>query len=304
MGTLTDRVRTTTVWLLAAAVAVTGCASPDEPVPAAEVETPAAATLDGGVPAELAQPVPAQRPLTSRPKRELPDITDPEVQALIEQRKQERAEIRRVQSEERRARDAERREALEQARQQREERQAAASRVHGELRCDHPATRWCERAADVLAVQLPSWENLGWNVHITPERPDEWLGGLAYGELRRVEVFPQDGWTEATFDRVLLHEMGHAIDRELLTDADRRRWSAERGIGEQVAWRAGGYPHDHSAAGEDFAEVVVYAAFGFAPRSPYGTPSDELVAAWRPWLRPDLSSHDPTARTARAASAP
>jgi len=245
-----------------------------------------AGSLDGAAPLMTAPAVwqPAETGTATLP-RPTPEPPTPELLAVIEQRRAERAELRQREAEERR-----------QARTRREERRAqtaardvATRHTVGALVCAH-TTAWCDTTAARADALLPGWSHLGWDLHVSDDPPDDWLGGLASPTRRTVTVFPDDTWTTVTLDGVLAHEFGHAIDHQFWDEPMRERWRQDRGIDPEVPWRAGGWPHDHSAAGEDLAEVVAWLITGgrYLTRSPYPTPDEKLRDTWEDHLLPSV----------------
>ena len=275
-------------WAVLLVFALAGCVvadggegSPDPPAVADEQPPPA-----------WAPPTTSTRPTADDDR---PDFTDPELLAAMEARRQERAELRASRAEQRaeqRQHAAEQRAAAQAAEEQRAE---IAARTVGTLRCDHQDRSWCDRARTTLVRATPGWTRLGWDVLVSDDSPDAWVGGLARPSLRTVEVYPDDTWQRATFDWVLIHEFAHAIDHQLWTEEDRQRWEDARGIAAEVPWRAGGWPHDHSAGAEDLAEVIAYVLLDRQrlPRSPYPAPDDRLLARWDPLLRPEVVMQAP-----------
>lgn len=125
------------------------------------------------------------------------------------------------------------------------------------------AIDWDFRAA------LPTWSVEHGDAHPT------WRGVTNTVE-RTVTLFdrPETSIEEAA--SVLAHELGHAVDIDVLDDDSRRAWLALRGI--DTGWWAGEAQADFDVGAGDFAEAVATYLVDSPTRSPHGAYSDEQLA--------------------------
>jgi hypothetical protein len=93
----------------------------------------------------------------------------------------------------------------------------------------------------------------GWSIAFLPSRPG--LRGLTRVDDRRIEIYVREGDSAASLARVVAHELGHAIDVELNSPADRDRWRTVRGAGPTVSWWPGNSVSDFDTLAGDFAEA-------------------------------------------------
>lgn len=78
---------------------------------------------------------------------------------------------------------------------------------------------------------------------------------LTHTRENRIEVFVRGSDTVETLHRVIAHEIGHVIDIELNSPADRRRWRQQRGLADSVQWWPGESAPDFETGAGDFAEA-------------------------------------------------
>lgn len=83
----------------------------------------------------------------------------------------------------------------------------------------------CAVMVAVTGVSPPA----GWSLRCAPPRIG--LVGEANPVRREIVVYVRRSWTATEGARTLAHELGHAFDWALLTDADRTAWMQARGFG-------------------------------------------------------------------------
>ncbi len=76
--------------------------------------------------------------------------------------------------------------------------------------------------------------------------------------------------------RVVAHELGHAIDLDLLDDNRRESWWAERSIGGDAEWRPETARNDFQTGAGDFAEAVADVLSGHPTSSKVAGPLDNV----------------------------
>lgn len=117
---------------------------------------------------------------------------------------------------------------------------------------------------DIEAIARPAvesfaydWEtNLpGWQIEFVPG--EDRIAGYTWSREHRIEIFVRDHSTTGSLERVLAHEVGHAIDVTLNDTDDREAWQAARGIEDEPWWPESGAADFETGAG-DFAESVAY----------------------------------------------
>jgi hypothetical protein len=124
-----------------------------------------------------------------------------------------------------------------------------------------PSGTPAERGAQALALINYPWQTLGYQVSFEPGR-DTYLG-LTDSGTRVIHVFVRDNESMDTLARTIGHEMGHALDFSLTTDAERAQYIAIRGINATVdTWFGCDACEDYSTAAGDWAETFQYYLFG------------------------------------------
>jgi hypothetical protein len=128
------------------------------------------------------------------------------------------------------------------------------------------------RAAAALALLEFPWRRVlpGWSIAFLPERAG--LRGLTIVDDRRVEIFVRDNDTPQTLARIVAHELGHAVDVELNSHADRERWRAARGVGPEVSWWPRNGESDFDTLAGDFAEAMATLLTGSVSQSRVAPP--------------------------------
>ena len=76
--------------------------------------------------------------------------------------------------------------------------------------------------------------------------------------------------------RVVAHELGHAIDLDLLDDNRRESWWSERSIGGDAEWRPETARNDFQTGAGDFAEAVADVLSGHPTSSKVAGPLDNV----------------------------
>ncbi len=104
-------------------------------------------------------------------------------------------------------------------------------------------------------VRYP-WPELGYQIVFLPARRG--YRAMTFPDRRRIEVYVRrsDSLTRTAFD--LAHELGHAVDVSYLSDEERARWRALRGIEPRRRWYGCSRCDDLSTPAGDFAEVFAY----------------------------------------------
>ena len=90
-----------------------------------------------------------------------------------------------------------------------------------------------------------------------------------------VTIYVRDGDTPSQVAEILAHELGHALDLELLSNEQRLEWLAARGM-PQVWWVDDGHT-DFEAGQGDFAEAVAALWVGSPSDSHHGSFTPEQL---------------------------
>ncbi len=122
---------------------------------------------------------------------------------------------------------------------------------------------------------FPEWE-------VVFRGPRSGIRALTYPEDRRVEIFIRPSDTVSSLHRVFAHELGHVIDVELNSSADRDRWLAQRGISDSAPWWPSAESPDFATGAGDFAEAFAVWETGVTTRSTVGAqPTADDIALLR-----------------------
>lgn len=123
----------------------------------------------------------------------------------------------------------------------------------------------------MLALVDFDWETRfpEWEVEFDGPRPS--IRGLTYPGEKRIELFIRSNDTPETLLRVFTHELGHVVDVELNSNADRLRWREQRGIDDDVQWWPSAEAPDFETGAGDFAEAFAVLETGVTSRSSVGS---------------------------------
>ncbi len=143
------------------------------------------------------------------------------------------------------------------------ERDRDATLLSARARSIEAAIGWDFRAA------LPTWRIEHVDAH------PAWRGVTNTVE-RTVTLFDRPDTSIEEAASVLAHELGHAVDIDVLDDERRRAWLAMRDI--ETGWWAGEAQADFDVGAGDFAEAVAAYLLDSPTRSPHGPYTDEQLA--------------------------
>lgn len=122
-----------------------------------------------------------------------------------------------------------------------------------------------------------------WTVEFRGERSG--IRGLTYPAEKRIELFIRPDDTAFSLLRVFTHELGHVVDVELNSNADRRRWAEQRGIADGTPWWPSSEAPDFATGAGDFAEAFAVLETGITTRSTVaGQPTAADLALMRELL--------------------
>lgn len=110
----------------------------------------------------------------------------------------------------------------------------------------------------VLAEIAFPWQSVlpGWQIEFLPERPG--YRGSTFPKKKLIQIYERSGLTFADYVHVTAHEMGHAVDVTLLTDADHAQWNQARGRSADATWWADSGADDFSTGAGDWAECFAW----------------------------------------------
>lgn len=101
--------------------------------------------------------------------------------------------------------------------------------------------------------------------------PRDGIRALTFPAERRIEIFIRSSDTVSSLHRVFAHELGHLVDVELNSDADRDRWREQRSISSDTPWWPSASAPDFATGAGDFAEAFAVWETGVTTRSTVGT---------------------------------
>ena len=108
---------------------------------------------------------------------------------------------------------------------------------------------------------LPGW-------HFSYDEDHANFHGLTFSAEKRIVVYVEGGTTAQTAAEVLMHEVGHAIDIEHMSNDQRVQWIQMRNM--PATWWPGDGLNDFSVGAGDFAEAVSAVTTGSPSNSVYG----------------------------------
>jgi len=112
-----------------------------------------------------------------------------------------------------------------------------------------------------------------WRIGYAEDHPD--FLGVTRSEDKSILIHVEQDATPQVVAAVLMHEVGHAIDLEVLTDADRADWIELRGM--PATWWPGNGLSDFAVGAGDFAEAVSAVTTNSPSSSVYGEFSQEQL---------------------------
>jgi hypothetical protein len=146
-----------------------------------------------------------------------------------------------------------------------------------------PIPTWYERlGAEVLGELAFPWSTRlpGWTVRFLPGR-DGLLGGTWTYE-RRIEIYIRPCQPRHDVAFTVAHELGHAVDVALLSEADRLEWKRQRGLDASVPWWVDSGASDLSSGSGDWADAFAVWQVGGTSHSRVAgqpTPADLALLA-------------------------
>ena len=114
----------------------------------------------------------------------------------------------------------------------------------------------------------------GWSLRFEGDHPR--FGGVTNSVERTITVHVDSESTVDRVARVLMHEVGHAMDLDLLDDDARGQWLQMRDM--PTVWWAGSGEADFAVGAGDFAEAVAVATTGSESLSRFGDFTPEQLA--------------------------
>lgn len=128
------------------------------------------------------------------------------------------------------------------------------------------------------AISYPWREQLrGWTISFLPAQ--DGLRGLTFSAPRTIEIYVRGSDTAWDIARVLVHEIGHAVDLAHNDFDDRERWRWGRGVAVWVPWWPESDQSDFATGAGDFAECFAGWQVGSASLSEVGGPCSEADLA-------------------------
>lgn len=113
-------------------------------------------------------------------------------------------------------------------------------------------------------TKFPEWD-------VVFRGPRNGIRALTYPQEKKIEIFIRSSDTAASLHRVFAHELGHVVDVEMNSSADRDRWVAQRGIDSSAPWWPNAESPDFATGAGDFAEAFAVWETGVTTRSSVGS---------------------------------
>ena len=221
-----------------AAVAVSSAALAGPARPATRVQ---AVAVDRPDALPLARPVTAAVPVTPKPAAKAPAVKAPVVKAAVHKPRVVTRTSKQATSTPTSVRTV---------------RATAASTASSYLRgCDGTSGWQKRRGAYAMRRITYNWRKTGYTIVFLPARRG--ITGMTYPSTRRIEVYVRScsKMTNAYLAETIAHEIGHAVDFTLGTDAWQRKWQLARHISLSIPWYGAPYATDFSTPAGDFAET-------------------------------------------------
>ncbi len=114
---------------------------------------------------------------------------------------------------------------------------------------------WQQRRGEAAMASLRPGSAPGYPVTFKPAKKGFY--GLTKPREQTIDIYVRDCTTEsdALLRHVVAHEIGHALDKTVLTDGQRSAWLATRGIAVRTTWYGCNRCTDFGTPAGDFAEV-------------------------------------------------
>jgi len=118
-----------------------------------------------------------------------------------------------------------------------------------------PTTTTADLPARALALISYPWQETlpGWTIEFSPPRTG--YRGLTFPAQRHIVIYVRADDDEASLAAVIAHELGHAVDVDVLDDHDRDRWLTARGRPVDYPWFPDAYATDFAVGAGDWAEA-------------------------------------------------
>jgi hypothetical protein len=118
----------------------------------------------------------------------------------------------------------------------------------------------------------------GWTIRFQGNDPG--YRGSTFPHERVIEIYVRDDLSDGQIAHTLLHEVGHALDVDRLSDDGRQRWLAQRGRS-GFAWWARSGVSDYAVGSGDLAESFSFTLQGGGEWNsllgPPPSPADQAV---------------------------
>lgn len=127
----------------------------------------------------------------------------------------------------------------------------ASSYIRG---CDGTTGWQARRGAYAMKRITYNWRKTGYTIRFMAARRG--ITGMTYPANKRIEVYIRScsKMTNAYLAETIAHEIGHAVDFTLGTNAWQRKWQVARKIPLSTPWYGAPYASDFATPAGDFAE--------------------------------------------------
>ena len=166
-----------------------------------------------------------------------------------------------------------------------------------------PGTIESRGAAALALIDYP-WKRTGYSIVFAGPNPN--LLGLTEPSRKQITIYLRPTQSTADITHVLGHEIAHAVDFTMTTDAERAEYRRIRGLDDDTPW----YPTcglcpDYRFPVGDWAETFAYWLLGGSFNSQLGgRPTPAQLAALKPIFAADAAAAPTTTTTRPSATSP
>jgi hypothetical protein len=158
-------------------------------------------------------------------------------------------------------------------------------------------------AAALTLIDYP-WQRTGYSIVFAG--PNDNLLGLTEPSRKRITIYLRPSQSIGDVARIIGHEIGHAVDFTMTTDAERADYRRIRGLDDRPWYPTCGACADYASPVGDWAETFAYWLLGNGSFNSQlaGKPTSAQLAALTPLFTADPPAAPTTTTTARPATTP
>ena len=154
------------------------------------------------------------------------------------------------------------------------------------------------RGATALALIEYPWQRTGYSIAFTG--PNDNLLGLTEPSRKQITIYLRPTQSTSDITHILRHEIAHAVDFTMTSDAERAEYRRIRGLGDRPWYPTCGLCPDYAFPVGDWAESFAYWLLGGSFNSQLaGKPTPAQLAALKPLFTADAPVAPTTTTTTR-----